>query len=799
MYFKRITQTTARLKIDDNYATLKRINADGSYTFDLVYSINRRDVAINNATYVDITIYDRSPSITQAQEISLDDIALRMQTSMTTSKMMHEIKKNYVLSKRRSDITKHINNTLTNDVSQAEYARVPTLKHVGELHRNNDIRPITRLLKTDTQNSNYGSFVKRYLWRGIRLGTDPSSAISGAGSVITERDSANGTLTLNHHNLERSARDLRDYLTSLIQKEGPAKTTLHLDNSDSISTYDTVLTNDFGVVDEITFKTKRNDTSNVFVVFELFDAKTGTVLETVTKLLHVSKHVSVHTSILNPPTVKVWKKSNGYDASIEIMQRCNVANGVDIYKKTVTTTLNEVSSYAYVGSVNMTCGDVRSIPVTCLYNSFNLYRFIPTYNGKKSSTYTNVVVTPKRNAQFSAVVLLATPVSSEKMIGNGVQLEALQIPDDVVSLQFLQRNMSTKQQQYSNIGAPIFLTQQAKESDYVSTVTNDVIDGNLYEFAVKLIYMAGEEKIVSHVIHEHLTPSPNKIDINVSNLTIDISGDPNVSFDVALDYVDNSFEEIKTMLERQGIKEYFDGDIEKQRDQLKWLLTYSVKRIDMSTGDVEDMGIITSSTFSDKLVRKKRPAKNLELGKTYRYVIEVMTRSPETLFEQYKKVLVDETTRKKYVFKPSKFHHPIALRTGTLTPSAGFKTNHAKSSLAHGLLGTSIKLDVTFGDNHASVISVGASTFDSSKVIITWQVHGDSSLIDHYVITRNVNGTRELVDKAHSQESNNKTYVHVLAKNEVGKCTYGIIPVMHNYTYGDVVTSNTVVYGMRVS
>lgn len=799
MYFRRSTQSTARLKIDDRYATLKRINNDGSYTFEFSYEIDRAELVKNNATYVDITIYDRAPnSVTQQTDVTTNDLALHMQTSVTAAKMAHESKKNYVLLKRRSDVTKHINNVTASDITRIEYKRQPRLRHVGELHRNNDVRPVTRLTKVtgDTVDDNVS--IRQLSLRAIRLGVDPSSIVDHGAMVLSERNGAMGTLSNNQRSVTPSVYSLYNKLASSVQASSISNT-LQLDGSDQIVSYDTMPSNSVKVIDSVTFKTKREDTSNVFVVFELFDAKTGATIESITKLLYVSKHVSVYTSVLKPPTVKVSKRSSGYDANIEIVQRCNVANGIEVFKKVVSTITNDRLDYMYVGSIDMSCGDARSITVTQLHNSTSVYRFVPTCNGKKGSAYTNAVVKPAHTTFARAVVLLATPIDSKKKIGNGVQLEALHIPDDVVSAQFLQRNMSTLQKNYVPIGVPVLITEQTRASDYVSNVATDVIDGDVYEFAVKLIYRFGDEKIVSSVIHEHLVPAPNKIDVNISNTLFDYGAEPNVSFDVSLDYVDNSFEEIKTALERQGIKEYFDGDIQKQREQLKWLLAYSVKRIDMSTGDVDDMGIITSTNFSDKLVRNKRPAKKLERGKTYRYVIEVMTRAPETLFEQLKKVSVDETTRKKYVFKPSKFHHPIVFKTGTLTSPAGLRTNHAKSFLAHGLLGTSVKLDVTFGDNHVNIVSVNATPFDSSRVVVTWQTHGDASLIDHYIVLRDVNGIRELVGKVHSQDSNNKAYVHVLDRDEVGKCRYGIIPVMHDYSQGNVSMSNSVVYGMQTS
>jgi hypothetical protein len=167
---------------------------------------------------------------------------------------------------------------------------------------------------------------------------------------------------------------------------------------------------------------------------------------------------------------------------------------------------------------------------------------------------------------------------------------------------------------------------------------SDVKDGDVYEFRLKFFLKDGTTFVSGSDIIEFIYPEQGKVEISVSNISI-LEND--IKFNISLNIFDNDIDQIKSLLERQGINVYFENDIQKQRDQLKNLLACSVHRINVTTGEREDFGVISDFKFSDFEMRKKTTVKPLIPGEQYRYIINAVTRSPETVFESFEKTDLD--------------------------------------------------------------------------------------------------------------------------------------------------------------
>lgn len=810
MYFRRKNNSSSILKVEDDYATLKKISVDETYCFDITYHINQNKALHQNATYVDISIYDKSPTngktVNDSQTTESNSTVLsNILNSTTIAKTSYEQRKNNLLIKKRSDITKKINNEQTANTKQLRRNSI-TVVPAGQLNNSNEKKPILRrTISNDEINERSENLEKRSLGKMSKKmlfneGIDPSNIIYNNDHVIASGDAIGGTK-------QRSTLRSKSTGLSFVQNkmfslqhtsDHISRDLFDVNNADYVTSYENIAYDNIEITDEISFKIRRRDSDNVFIVLELFDAKTRLLLESTTKILNVLKHKSILSSTLKPPVISSAKKTDSFDVNVEMQQVCDLSNAIAVYVKELSITLNKAEQYALVGTYDVKKGESVKFVTSQKQNSVVIYRFIPVYHDKLGHSYTNLIIKPKHSTNSSSVVLVASSIDNQKKVGTGVEIEAREIPDSVTSIQFLQRNLSTKQLTYDNISAPQLITDYVRNSDYVSMITTNVIDGDIYEFSVRLIYENGLSKISSAIVYEYVRPSPNKIDVQITNLNIENLSQPNVSFDISLDYVDNSLEEIRSVLERQGIKNYFDNNIEKQREQLKWLLAYSIQRIDMSTGDIDDMGVITTPHFSDKGIGNKRQTKPLVPGGSYRYVIDVVTRSPETLFEKYEKTSVDQTTGKTYTFKPSKFQHPITLKTGTIITPAGLKTRYSKSALAHGTLGTTRTIDVSFNQNTVMINNASAKKFDRSKVVMTWQVHGDNGLIDHYLIVRESHGIKEYIGKVHSQNPTNNIFVNEITDRDIGQYHYIVIPIMNNYSYGNSITTNSVIIGARL-
>jgi hypothetical protein len=355
--------------------------------------------------------------------------------------------------------------------------------------------------------------------------------------------------------------------------------------------------------------------------------------------------------------------------------------------------------------------------------------------------------------------------------------------------------MTTFEKEYRNVGESIvFVDDASRIADHVTLIDGDVIPENVYEYVVKLIYGSGTSEIVGNNVVEFLKPTPGKVDTKIENVIVDHSSEPNVTFNLSTTIIDNNIDIIKTLLQRQDIYDLFKDDVAREREFIKSLIAHNVKRIDLTTGDKENFGIITSTLFSDRDLRKNQAIQPLKVGHKYRYEITALLRAPETMFELLSKEKFDPITKKTYTFNPSKFLHPITLNRGVLMTSQGLKTRYAKEAMSHGIIGTIESVDVSFDSDNTIVLDSSASRFDRHTNVITWKTQGSIDAIDHFVIIKDVLGVRTLIGKAHSEFSyGNCQYLHRLTQRDLGALRYVIIPVLNTYEIGAESITNVVV------
>jgi hypothetical protein len=476
-------------------------------------------------------------------------------------------------------------------------------------------------------------------------------------------------------------------------------------------------------------------------------------------------------------------------ANIEIVQLDPVADSVNVYKKNVYTSVTDVDEYRLVGNFSVKASDKSLlVAVDAPINNAIVYRVVPVIKGLEGFEFTNVVVKPLRFSEMKAVSLTAS-IAKE-----GIDIEVRRIPSAVVAVQLMRKNHTTSDRDWTMLTAPTLIDKSTRMSDIVVFNDNAVKASNVYEYAVHATYRAGTSTRMGTETIEYVKPNPGKVDIKTSNLVVSHDPEPNVSFDVLPKLIDTDASTLKNLLEVAGIKEYFNADIEAQRDKLNGILAYSVQRIDLLTGQRDDFGVITSSRFSDDELRKINGIDQLKLGRSYRYIISALFRAPETMFDEFKKTVKDPITKRTYSYYPAKFMHPLALTEGVLVSSQGLKTRYAKSPMSHGELGTYAKVDVSFDSQPSLIMDASVTKFDRDTNVITWKVHGVTNVIDHFLISTEVHGVKTMIGKAHSSFPTGVCqYLHQIDSNNLGDVRYVITPVMNDYTVGQSVSTNSII------
>ena len=819
MYF-RFNRRYNLLDVKDDFAHLRQVLSNGDLEFEFFYHVQPHDAVAHEALNVRVSVFSRTikqkPLLENSHVGHIDtrklvgNILMQMPNAKSAVKQQQE----FAVAFRNSDISAKVNNEIVGQLRAKVPARNiqqlfrPVLKLMpsADVKEAADDKPVltqvahqfTSDIHTVHSASIDENATKMMHEMIVRQGLDPSHILTLTHRSVPAVDALGGILrpqrALEFENSPAS-RLLHFHLFPPVVQTRPVYTSQVVD-----STVVQVLTHEPQasvevpitiVVPRTALRSDGRDSPHFFVKFELINGRTGVAVDTVTKSLDTARHVQLFYTPRRPPIVKATKSEISTRANLEIKQIDPGASAVQIYKKQFFRAVTEVDDYTLIGTYNVKRNEQSLlVQVDLPRNSPALYRVVPVGNqGTQGFEYTNVVVRPSHYRQVKSLALTAQPIDI------GIRLEARQIPQHVVAIEFKARNMTTFEDDYHNVGGDVSLIDDAvRTSDYLTVVDRNVSANNIYEYVARLIYESGTDELTGHTAVEFLQPVPGQVDTKIENLVVDLAGTLNVTFTITTNIVDNNLDVVKALLEKQGIIDQFKGDVEREREFLKSLIAHNIIRVDLTSGAREDFGVVTTNSFSDVDLRKNQAIRPLKLGHRYRYEVSALLRAPETMFETLTKEKVDQVTKKTYSFSPAKWLHPLTLNRGIIVSSAGLKTRYSKEPMSHGGLGAIESVEVSFDDEPARIIDPAASRFDKFLNIITWKVQGSIDAVDHFLIMKDVHGNRTLIGKAHSEfPYGNCQYLHPVSRRDEGSFNYVIVPIFNSYKTGTQVSTNAVI------
>lgn len=799
------------LIVDDDYANLINVNDDDSVKFQFTYKISSHEAIKNNATKVNVSVFSRT--VKQASLINVVDgvidsknLVKNILSNVPSAKLTVKLREEFNSVTKSSDITTKISNEIVSqlrspsiNISNVPQLSKTVLKSVPSsvVKSTNESKPIMQFMtniSAFTSSINPSQSMKDLI---LRQGIDPSKIIDLTPKNITSVDSFNGTFRPTKSlKLESKATDNLVSLHTIknLDVQTHPKTTSDVQDETYVQIISKDSTFDVEIPVNVTipknaFTLEGKYNTQFHVKFELIDSKSGFAIDTVVKQLDVSQHLQMFNTPTVAPIVNVIKSSSRNRATLSIKQVDKSARSVQVFKKNIYRSSVEIDDYVLFGVF-----DVRSDQQTLLVqivlptDSTAIYRVVPLGpTGIQGSTFTNVIVNPLRFKQTKQITC------STKLIDEGIQFEFKNIPNSVVAIELLALNASTYEKQFRNVGGITFINDNLRLSDTVVIVDNNVFHNNVYNHSVKLIYVSGVSDIVNCSTTEYIKQTPNKVDTKIKNLKIDNSEFPNVEFDIDTTIIDSNIDGIKLMLNQQGMYDLFSKDVSLEREFLKSLIAHNVQRVNLTTGVRENFGVLTVTKFSDNELRTNQSVEPLKVGNRYRYEITVLLRSPETMFETFVKNKVDPSTKKSYNFKPSKFFHPLALNLGILTSAQGLKTNYSKDEMSHGTLGSSEVFEVSFDSEQSLIKEASVTNLGKYVHVLMWKLQGNIDNIDHFLITKDSNGVRTLIDVAHSEFLNGNCLKYIkLNKRDNGTFKYLITPVYNDYNIGVPVSTNQI-------
>mgnify|MGYP001559215297 CR=1 FL=1 len=803
--FAKITSTNGTLHVKDDFASLVNITRD-DFVFEFFYDIDQEKAVKQNSYIVEITVQPKTVKQNPFPDKKLPPEEIIKGLLVAGAKLKHseKLENSFVLTHKNVDLSSKINNSAIGDLKQGKakesqkfVKRKIAIRTKAEISLAGNEAPSLAVKHVPDNYSAVKALGKRGVQHRaqkslIKIGVDPSEITNIVGSSFNAavKGTSKDFVKQNHH--------LNIVASKLLGVSGSNAVASTDDNKGSRITDQADLT--LGNSDELVFivehvtdainkhntivrisrsELKKSNTQQVIVKFVLLNSKTGLPVETVEMLLDVSYHEKVFRVPKIAPIVKWAKMGDGQRVKLQVSSLDHVTRFFRVYRK-----LN-LGSYDFVGEYQLETDKIHTnVIVPLLPGKLTIYRVIPSsISGVVSSEFTNVVV-PQRMHQRQTVVSVVT-----KIVSTGISIEVRNLPLDVVSFRVLHRDLTLHESAFSIVSNDVILSSDSLIA-YVVVDSNVKVD-HVYEYACVLVYEDGIEVKSGYSILEYVPFSENIVDSVISDVSVSETSD--VSFDVVSSVTESEVDTIKKLLEKQNALQFFTDDIFNEREKLQSLIAHRIARVNLTTGDREDFGILSTKTFSDSSVnRTKNNVSELSKGQSYRYEITSLLRSPETMMISEKKV-VDPLTKNAYVFKPNKFLHPN-VKKGSIADVGVLALKYGKHAFSFGNIGAVTYLDVSLNKDSARIDEVSAQRFDRKTVTVTWQLKGDQSTIDHFLVLKIVGNARYMQGKVHSNfDTNQCQYIHALTDNDVGEMRYVVIPVLSDYSFAQEAQSNSVV------
>lgn len=760
----------------------------------LGYTIDQHEALKRGFTQVRITAYTSREHSREITELTrkgdgtelIENILLNHQRLRETAKKNSE----NVILQYNSDITKKLNNTklsailsdkLDSKVLKRTIKATPRRENKHAVSGQNGLAVLPIPDRT-TQ------------FLGLKLITDdcvdPSDVTSVGQQITPVHDMIDG---INHRPTTKTPR-LLDYLKSVVAASSPVDA-----RADVEYTYELEETHLIDIFDEVEFPTKIDNFSEIYFSFELIDSL-GVSVNTVVKKLRTERELNVFRAPKKPPVVSIKYGQLPGKGLIQVAQIDPNGKSVQIYRRTLNHAAPiELEKYVLIQESPLTTADgFVLIEVDIDSASTTIFQVVPL--GEQDAVgaeFTSVVLPP--NDEITRFLSDRETVSSRRfvhvsvtsrIVPSGVSIDVRSLPYDTISVHLLRRDITANE----NVMSLIDTISTVGHRDVYTFIDTTVSSTRVYEYACSLVFSDGTSDRSGTEILEYTPLSTQLVDTRIEELQITTNDvGYNVAFNITSKLVPTTLQSIKQALQSQDILKYFDADILKERDKLQSMIAHTVNRINLTTGEKESFGVVTSESFSDIDFGPGNSVKSLSQGNVYRYEVITLIRQPETMFSEFEKTTKDDLSKREYTFRPGKFLHPVTLTKGNIVSEKSLAANHSKEAFSFGETGSVVSVDVNLTQPVATIIELKAGQVNTDTVEISWKLTGNVDSIDHFLIAKSTLDGREIVGKSHTHHENGEFYfMHVLQRHDMGEITYVIIPILSDYNKGTEAVSNKI-------
>jgi hypothetical protein len=832
---KDITDISDFLTFKKSDISLIKVADDGDLYFKIEYSVNLPQAIGENLTTVLIEAFDKDPGekfgiFSSGRVISQEEVINAILLKSSRRRKSTENREAKRLLSVNSDITKLINDSIASRASSSNLSDIEnlmkTVVSVELVDRKNlkspdKALPILQQAKEGAENETKGNY-KNLAKESILLrGESPIRVLDQGKSFVESEDSLKGTGKIQAkrqqdnltRELERSIIDQPQEVGNVSQVKGstkvPVARTRRITSRRNIE------------ILKISKSLLVESSGDVYFQLSLVDSTQNKLSSILTRYswsnaqnqlpsgqrLDPYRENSLAKEILKNSKKETQESSTDIKRS-EAVERQKSNLEIWAKLKNSTSISSDESTWRRIGTIS------KSLP-----EEFRLQSFIQK-NSKSSAGLMQIrfVDTESKETNFTETVyrgISGNPTTTSFLLGDKivaetdekfsavtafikkgrieVQVTGIETPG-VVTL--LKRDLTLNEKNLTQIDGQGGSKVIKGKSDKLVYDDYDVKPDHVYEYRAKLFSRRGKEIITtgkSSITYKSLNDNAVKIDVSDPVVTVNSEGSINISFDVSGKVPDTGIDILNESLENQGLAKYFEESITSDRSKLSNLLAYKIDRVDLKTGMLEDMGIITTSTFSDSSQRALTNTSPLRSNRTYRYVISSLVRVPDTLLDSATRTEIDPITKKPYTFKPARFLKPSTITRGTLPSSRYIAGQDIDEDFIAGFAGVQKFIDVKTTGRNPTIVSSRVVKLETGAAQVSWRVQGALQTIDHFLIITEKLGMQSIAGRIHGFSRNGAfVFEDSNEMSKAGEVTYYILTVFNDYSRDKLITAGTV-------
>ena len=837
------------IKLDSDFSSIEGIDKFGRIVYDLTLYADIFSCLSSDVITVRVSAYRKSPiSRTPIfhKTISSRDVISGLKTHFSKKKGRVKKARSNPMAVTSMDISKVISNDIAGKASlgMKQFNKLmgshPVMMAISSADISDPIDPPNLSISTFTDISIVSNSTPRQsaIKTILRDGIDPSTIADGNFPLVSSQASMQGVQGSNYIASNTSQWSKKKIpgkkksqslevakphsLMSMASKSTKEKTTLmsHLGKKNLTGVGSNFAEKTKIIRSMVSSKWKRLDDELVigrrklkgvkiiYLLFEIID-KTGAIVDTFSRELDHEAHLTEYLTPDLPPIIKVKRAIPGQNILV-ISQRDKVATSVEVSRRFVNPDSPTMeSSYKFIGTVSIT-KDGGEVRLDDMVNNTRacLYRAVAVGpRGHKCPSFHGAVSKP-------VPISLALPVKKQDLIdpshvsvfaetvGDLVNIRITNIPEGPVCVYVIAYDLTVDKMRRNRriIGSDQRPTSQIRNvgSKTMSLIFKDpdVKDKHIYEYRCAMIYPGGKERTsVSNEIHEfrrNLDMERVVLSLGKPELRMDATGIVSLSFDIGARFTETGIESILEAMSSAGMKGTYLEEISSNREKFNSLLSFLVIRQESVTGATETFGNYGTGRFIDDLAtRSAAGVSEMLAGRSYRYVVQLLIRDAETLFDGLVGDGISIDTQASFRKKMTKFFNPTTLREGTL-PSTAASSGHTigvrvktPNKFYLGRTGVFQSIDVSVPRRRIKVTNLTVTPSPGKNNVIQWDITGDESRIDHFLVIGGHQSIKApLGNVYHASDDGSYQYVDRRLSKLVGDTSYSVVPVLTNFVYG---------------